>query len=114
MAVVQTPGATFSLTVRGRRGPPPTRPDPIVVVGKDGRSRFRCPLCGASLVLRHRGLWGRAFYGCSRWPNCSYCLGNERARLVKHAVRDALLSIAKNREKERGRLPTLSVGTTNA
>ena len=30
-----------------------------------------CPFCGAAMVVRTRGRDGRAFLGCTRYPNCS-------------------------------------------
>lgn len=37
--------------------------------GKDTGTDQKCPLCGASLILR-RNKWGKLFYGCSTYPEC--------------------------------------------
>lgn len=108
--IVQTPRGSFPLTVRGRRGPPATRPDPVVIVGEDGKSRLHCPVDGAPLIPRRYGLYGWRFYGCSRWPDCTYTLVARRARLVKRVVRSFLRQQASSADSPRSRSLTLTEG----
>ena len=31
-----------------------------------------CPECGQGQVVERKGRWGRAFYGCKRYPECKF------------------------------------------
>ncbi len=46
------------------------RHDPILLACAFRRGELKCPKCGAKMVLRHRKSDGRAFYGCSTFPQC--------------------------------------------
>lgn len=73
----------MSLTILGKRGPKPRRPDPIVAVNEAGDTHLFCPIDEASLIRLHTE-YGRDFFACT--ARCGYCLDGRRARKLKAAI----------------------------
>ncbi len=51
------------------------RHDPTLLAVSFAKGELKCPKCGAKMVLRHRRSDGRAFYGCSAYPQCRSTMG---------------------------------------
>ena len=41
---------------------------------------YRCPLCGAKMVMRHSHRDGRVFWGCEKYPDCHVTLNDNNGK----------------------------------
>jgi DNA topoisomerase-1 len=61
---------------RGRFGPfiaCSNYPDCKYIKKKEAREiGLTCPDCGQGAVVERKGRWGRSFYGCRRYPECTF------------------------------------------
>ena len=38
---------------------------------------IKCPKCGEGMIVEKKSKYGKIFFGCNRYPDCSYALWDE-------------------------------------
>ena len=66
----------------------------------------KCPKCGEGVIIEKKSKYGKVFYGCNRYPDCSYALWDEPSGntcpecgelLVKKNTKNGLFEVCSSR-----------------
>lgn len=66
----------------------------------------QCPKCGEGVIIEKKSKYGKIFYGCNRYPDCSYALWDEPTGnkcpdcgelLVKKTTKNGIFEVCSNR-----------------
>ena len=66
----------------------------------------KCPKCGEGVIIEKKSKHGKIFFGCNRYPDCSYALWDEPTGntcpecgelLLKRATKNGMIEICSNR-----------------
>ena len=66
----------------------------------------KCPKCGEGVIIEKKSKYGKIFFGCNRYPECSYALWDEPSGntcpecgelLVKKNTKNGLFEVCSSR-----------------
>ena len=67
----------------------------------------KCPKCGEGIIIEKKSKYGKVFYGCNRYPDCSYALWDEPTGntcpecgelLLKKATKNGEFEVCSNKQ----------------